>query len=122
MKLLAPAIVLLLTSLGCSRDTDKESPVIEIKSPVAGKVYENGDPILIQGTVSDDRIVNELMIYVTHAYSGSVIIAFVSNPGTKEVSFNHSVEASSGIDYRVQVIAKDKSMNDARKQVQFTCN
>jgi Bacterial Ig domain len=122
MKLLLPAAILLFTSLGCSKDKDTENPVVTISTPTLGQVFNNGDPIQITGTATDDKIIHELYVRLTHALTGAVIIEFDANPDIASTSFNYQVSASSGIHYRLQVIAKDKTKKDGRKTIEFTCN
>lgn len=122
MKHLLPATILLFASFGCSKDKDRENPVVTVSTPTLGQVFNNGDLIQITGTATDDKIIHELYVRLTNATTGAVIIEFESNPDIASTSFNYPVSASSGIHYRLQVIVKDKTKKDARKTIDFTCN
>jgi hypothetical protein len=122
MKLLIPIAILLVASLGCSKDKD-ENPAIIISSPVMGKVFTNGEPIQIKGSVSDDEQINELHVILIDMNTGAPIITFDSEPRKPSVSFDHfATNAVSGTHYRIQVIAKDNHRNDGRTLVEFICN
>ncbi|HEV7782762.1 MAG TPA: hypothetical protein VGO58_15915 [Chitinophagaceae bacterium] len=122
MKRLFPIIVVLFASFGCSKDKDTQNPVILLTTPTLGQVFTNGASIQIIGTVTDDKIVNEVLVRVTNAVTGAVIIEFTSTPQSPSTSLNYMLGANSGIHYRLQVIAKDGVRNDARVTVEFTCN
>lgn len=121
MKLLLPAAILLSASLGCSKDKDRENPVVMVSTPILGQVYHNGDPIRITGTATDDKVIHELFVRVTNALTGAVIIEFEANPDIASTSFNYQIAATAGIHYRLQVIAKDQTKKDARVTIDFTC-
>ena len=122
MKHLIP-LAIVIASLGCSKDKDKESPVVTITSPTLGQSFEGGDVIRVTGTVTDDQTVSEVNLRVTHAVTGAIILEMTDEPGTPNFNFNYLVgSAITGVHYRIQVIAKDKVRHDDRKIVEFICH
>jgi len=43
-------------------------------------------------------------------------------PNGSTTPFDQSITAVAGINYKIQVIAKDRSMNEARTAVEVSCN
>jgi hypothetical protein len=43
-------------------------------------------------------------------------------PNNSTASFDQSITAASGINYKIQVIAKDRAVNEARSSVEVSCN
>lgn len=43
-------------------------------------------------------------------------------PGGSTNTFNQSITAAAGINYKIQVVAKDRAVNEARNSVEVSCN
>lgn len=123
-------LFLLLTILwllpGCSEkngaDNDTEQPVIIINSPFASQVFANGQVINIAGTITDNKYIAEVHIHVSNTNTGVLIMDVHQYPGSNSTTFNQSLTAVSGVNYKIQVIAKDRAVNEGRSTVDVSCN
>ncbi len=126
MKLLFSGIALLLLITGCSKNSADEKdnvlPVITITSPVNGQTFTNGEIINITGTITDDKYIAETHIHVTNNSTGNLLMDVHLYPASASASFNQSFTATAGINYKIQVIAKDRAVNEARASVEVSCN
>ena len=121
------AFLLIFVFLGCSKDEDNtvqdnEAPVIFINSPNNNQVFNAGARVLITGSVTDNKQVEELHIHVSNVFTGALLIDIHRAPETSSYSLNESFQAQSGIDYKIEVIAKDNSANENRATVEITTN
>jgi len=122
-----PVFLLLFVFLGCSKDEDNteqdnELPVIVINSPDNNQVFNAGDRVIITGSVTDNKQVEELHIHVTDIFTGALIIDVHRAPQTSSYSLNESFQTQSGIDYKIEIIAKDNSNNENRASVEISTN
>ena len=120
-------VLLVIVFLGCSKDEDNteqdnELPVIVINSPDNNQVFNSGDRVIITGSVTDNKQVDELHIHVSDVFTGALLIDIHRAPETSSYSLNESFQAQSGIDYKIQVIAKDNSNNENRASVEISTN
>ena len=120
-----PVILLLFVFLGCSKDEDNteqdnELPVIVINSPDNNQVFNAGARVIITGSVTDNKQVDELHIHVSDIFTGGLLIDIHRAPETSSYSLNESFQAQSGIDYKIEVIAKDNSNNENRALVEIS--
>lgn len=110
---------------GCSKNSSVEDtilPVITITSPVNGQVFTAGQTIPISGTITDDQYIAEIHIHVTNINTGALLMDVHLYPGANTTIFNQSLTAAAGINYKIQVIAKDREVNEARSTVDVSCN
>jgi len=122
-----PVFLLLFVFLGCSKDEDNteqdnELPVIVINSPDNNQVFNAGDRVIITGSVTDNKQVEELHIHVTDIFTGALLIDVHRAPQTSSYSLNESFQTQSGIDYKIEIIAKDNSNNENRASVEISTN
>ena len=120
-------VLLVIVFLGCSKDEDNteqdnELPVIVINSPDNNQVFTGGARVIITGSVTDNKQVDELHIHVSDVFTGALLIDIHRAPETSSYSLNESFQAQSGIDYKIQVIAKDNSNNENRASVEISTN
>ena len=120
-------VLLVFVFLGCSKDEDNtgqdnELPVIVINSPDNNQVFNAGARVIITGSVTDNKQVDELHIHVSDVFTGALLIDIHRAPETSSYSLNESFQAQSGIDYKIQVIAKDNSNNENRASVEISTN
>lgn len=105
----------------CSKDpateNDTQPPVISLASPTDGQSFTAGQSIPITGTISDDNYIAEVHIHVTNNTTGALLMDVHLYPAGKTGSFNQSLTATSGTSYKIQVIARDKSLNEGRNTV-----
>jgi len=120
-------VLLVIVFLGCSKDEDNteqdnELPVIVINSPDNNQVFNSGDRVIITGPVTDNKQVEELHIHVTDIFTGALLIDVDRAPQTSSYSLNESFQTQSGIDYKIEIIAKDNSNNENRASVEISTN
>jgi Bacterial Ig domain len=119
-------IYLFFLLAGCTKDpetaSDNQLPVITLNSPAANQVYTAGQPIVISGNIADNNYIAEVHIHVTNTGTGALLMDVHLYPAGSTASFSQSLTATAGINYRIQVIAKDKAVNEARSTVDVSCN
>lgn len=126
MKCCLSQLLILLLLAGCSdknsADNDTELPVVTITSPTASQVFTNGQQINIAGTITDNKYIAEVHIHVSNTNTGVLIMDVHQYPGSNNTTFNQPLTAVSGVNYRIQVIAKDRAVNEGRSTVEVSCN
>lgn len=126
MKCCLFQLLILLLLAGCSdknsADNDTELPVVTITSPTASQVFTNGQQINIAGTITDNKYIAEVHIHVSNTNTGVLIMDVHQYPGSNNTTFNQPLTAVSGVNYKIQVIAKDRAVNEGRSTVEVSCN
>ena len=61
-------------------------------------------------------------IHVTNRITGALLMDVHLYPGNSSTTFNQSIAAVAGVNYKIQVIAKDRAVNEAISSVEVTCN
>jgi hypothetical protein len=111
---------------GCSKgtgtDNDTIPPVITFNSPLNGHIFTPGQPISISGVVTDDKYIAEVHIHVTNVNTATLLMDVHLYPAGDNGNFNQSITAAAGINYKIQVIAKDRGVNETRSTVEVSCN
>lgn len=116
--------LLLLILHGCTKksiEKDTILPVITIATPAAGQTFTPGQSILISGSITDNVYIAEAHIHVSNSNTGALLMDVHIYPAAASAVFNQSITASAGITYKIQVIAKDKAVNEARATVEVSC-
>ena len=120
MKIIGIFCCLLLLS-ACSKKTDQPAdlvkPVITINTPFSGQVFTAGQSIPIAGTITDNQYIAEVHIHVSNNLTGTLLMDVHLYPASASTTFNQSITASAGIEYKIQVIAKDKNVNESNTTV-----
>jgi hypothetical protein len=106
---------------GSSTD-DKAAPVITITSPTNNQVFNAGATVNINGTMTDNSRISEVHIHVYDNGTGTLLMDMHANPGATSYSLNQSYTAQSGIQYKIQVSAKDNSGNEGIVSVTISTN
>ena len=118
--------LLLASLLSCKKDAttaaDNTAPVITITTPASGQVFTAGQTIAITGTITDDNYIAEVHVHVSNLVTGALLMDVHLYPAAASTSFNQSLTATAGVQYRIQVIAKDKAVNQATETRNATCN
>ncbi len=112
---------------GCSKKSvankDKELPVIIITTPVNNQVFTPGQVLTISGTVTDNSSLAEVHIHVNNAVSGIEYLDTHFSPASNSATFsNQSLTTVAGTSYKIQILAVDKSANEAISTIQVSCN
>ena len=118
-------LVLIFVFVACSKDSsekDNELPVVTISSPNNNQVFNAGATVTISGTVTDNKKVAELHVHISNNTSGALLIDIHRYPATATYNLNESFQTQSGINYKIQVIAKDNSANENRATVEVSTN
>ena len=115
-----------LTAFSCSKgsaaDKDTVPPVVTISSPTSGQVFTAGQAINIAGTISDDKFIAEAHVHVTNTNNSALLMDIHIYPNASTASFNQTLTAVAGVNYKIQVIAKDRAVNETTGAVQVSCN
>ena len=126
MKAWFPVISAILLIASCKKDgassKDTELPVIIINTPVANQVFTAGQPITISGSITDNNYIAEVHIHVSNTNTGALLMDVHLYPASNSATFNQSITAVAGVNYKIQVIAKDKAINEARSTVEVSGN
>ena len=124
MKFLLPLllVILLQACSGNEKMKDNEPPVVTITSPNNNQVFSAGETVNITGTLTDNQKLTEVHIHVSNNSTGTLLIDIHRNPGAATYSLNESFLTQAGINYKIQVIAKDNSANENRSTVEITSN
>lgn len=120
--LLITTIVFASCSKNKESERDKIFPVITINTPVNGQSFTAGKSIPISGTITDNEYIAEVHIHVSNNNTGALLMDVHIYPGANSTTFNESITASIGINYKIQVIAKDRAVNESRSVVEVSCN
>lgn len=72
ISLLATALVISFTS--CKHEQDDTSPVITLSNPTDEQDFAIGDTIFIEGDVTDNEALHELMIMLSKEETGEVVM------------------------------------------------
>lgn len=119
-------IVIVLVLAACSKDPqtagDTQLPVITISTPTAGQVFTTGQSITISGSITDDNYIAEVHIHVSNTNTGALLMDVHLYPADKSMTFNQTITATTGTNYKIQVLAKDKAVNQATSAVEVSCN
>jgi hypothetical protein len=119
-------IIVTALSISCSRnkesDRDKVFPVITINTPANGQSFTAGQSIAISGTITDNEYIAEVHIHVSNNNTGALLMDVHLYPASASSGFSQSINAVAGINYKIQVIAKDRAVNESRASVEVSCN
>jgi hypothetical protein len=122
-------IVLLCSVLlwvACSKKSDsgsdKELPVINLVSPLNNAIYTGGQTVNINAPISDNVRLAEIHVHISNNSSGQLLIDIHRYPDAATYNLNESFTAQAGINYKIQVLAIDKSANQKTETVFVTAN
>lgn len=114
----------LLVILGCNKTTprnnDRESPVVIITAPLNNAVVTPNLPLTITGTVSDNQYIAEVHIHITNLNTGQLMLDVHLYPAAAQASFSQTFTPQAGQRYRIQVIARDRSVNEGIQTVEIS--
>ncbi|MBC7873340.1 MAG: hypothetical protein H7Y01_05055 [Ferruginibacter sp.] len=126
MKTLILFLSVLAGGLSCDKGSAAEKdtvlPVITLTTPVNGQNFTAGQTIQITGNIADDKFIAEVHIHVTNSTTGALLMDVHIYPNASTATFNQSITAAAGINYKIQVIAKDRGVNEARVTADVSCN
>jgi Bacterial Ig domain len=125
MKTVLFALYAALLLCACGKpaaEKDKIFPVVAISSPANGQTFTPGQPIPINATILDETYIAEVHVHVSNTNTGELLMDVHEYPAGKTGNITQSITAVSGVNYKIQVIAKDRAVNESRAYVEVTCN
>ena len=126
MKRIFSFLTVLILAVACSKNTttdkDTELPVIIIISPLNNQNFTNGQTVTISGSITDNKIIAEVHIHITDVVTAIKYLDVHLFPTSGYTSFSQNFTVSAGINYKIQVIATDRSVNQSTSSVQISCN
>lgn len=116
--------LLLLLLAACSKDPVKDiiAPVVMLNTPVNNQVYTAGQNIMIVGSASDNKFINQIHIVITNLATGSEYLHVHIHPNTNSFTFNQPYTVQAGTAYKIEIIADDASTNSTTRSVVVSCN
>jgi hypothetical protein len=123
-KTFLPYLLLLFVacSKGGSKDKDYDAPAITLNTPLNNQVYTAGQTIMIAGSASDNKFINQIHIVISNLATGTEYQHVHIHPGSSSFNFNQPYTAQAGIAYKIDVIVDDASTNSSAKSVEVSCN
>lgn len=123
-KVLSAFVIAFLLS-ACGKpaaEKDKVYPVVSISSPAAGQVFTPGQLIPINAEITDETYIAEVHVHVSNTNNGELLMDVHEYPAGKTGTIRQSITAVAGVNYKIQVIAKDRAVNETRQSVEVACN
>lgn len=118
--------ILIVFAIACSKgsgkEKDYEAPVIMLTAPADNQVFSGGQSIMITGTVTDNKYIEEIHIEITNLANAIEYLHVHIHPGTNTFTINQAFTIQAGIAYKIRVIADDASTNSTVKSVDISCN
>jgi hypothetical protein len=125
MKLLL-TLFLFFATISCSKkgsnNNDNTAPVITITLPTNNQVFNAGATVTLSGTMTDNSRISEVHIHVYNNATGVLLMDMHRNPAATSYSLNETFTVQSGIQYKIQVSAKDNSANEGFASVIISSN
>jgi len=126
MNIISMLWLTILFLAGCSKNSSSEKdtvlPIITISSPSPGQIFVPGQSITVAGSITDNNYIAEAHIHVSNSNTGALLLDVHVYPAASSTTFHQSITAVAGVNYEIQVIAKDKAVNEARASVEVSCN
>jgi hypothetical protein len=102
------------------RSNDRESPTVSITQPINNTVATPNTPLNITGTVADNQYIAEIHIHITNLNTGQLILDVHLYPAAAQASFSQAFTPQAGQRYKIQVIARDRSVNEGSKTLEIS--
>ena len=116
--------MVLLLFFSCSKDSgekDKVLPLVVIFDPQHNQVFSPGENISIRGGVMDDKDLAEIHLHITNINTGALLLDAHFTPSGPNYTVTQSITAVAGVNYKIEIIAKDRSANQASAMVKVSC-
>lgn len=84
-----------------------KAPAVTLNSPKNNEVFDAGQPIVINATISDDGDLGEIHIHVHNADTDEELIHEHETPTTQTFTVNKSFVAEAGLKYSIEIEADD---------------
>ena len=125
MKSLSSFLLVMILLAACSKNStvkDNELPVVSITSPNNNQVFSAGETVVITGALSDNQKLTEVHVHISNNSTGTLLIDIHRYPMTSAYNLNESFQTQAGINYKIQVVAKDNSAIENRSTIEITSN
>jgi hypothetical protein len=116
------ALVLSYSCKKSSQESENDSPVISLTSPIDNQVFVSGSSVNIAGNIHDAHKITEVHFHISNNTTGVLLIDIHRYPDASNYLIDESFQAHSGIQYKIQVIAKDNFVNEARATLLVSSN
>jgi hypothetical protein len=93
-----------------------------LNTPLDNQVYTAAQNIMVSGTVTDNKYIQQLHIVISDFGSGEEYLHVHIHPASSSFNFNQSYTPTHGVSYKIQVIADDPSANTSGKTAIVSCN
>ncbi len=111
--------------VSCSKNNggkDSELPAIVIVSPTNNQLFNGGETVTINATLTDNKRIAEVHVHVTNNTSGALLMDIHRYPNSANYALSESFIAQAGIQYKIQLLVKDNSANENNASVLISCN
>jgi hypothetical protein len=113
-------IIILACNKTSPRNNDRESPVVTLTAPGNNAIVSPGFPLNITGSITDNQYIAEVHIHITNLNTGQLMLDVHLYPAAAQTSFSQAFTPQAGQRYRIQVIARDRSVNEGIQTVEIS--
>lgn len=85
-------------------------------------MFSAGQTVNITGTLSDNQQLAEVHVHISNNNTGALLMDIHRYPLSAIYLLNESFLVQGGIEYKIQVIAKDNTANENRATVVVSAN
>lgn len=101
---------------------DDTAPLVTISSPANGGIFTAGNNVVISASITDANKIPEVHVHISNLNTGTLLVDVHRNPNTTSYLLNETFQVQAGVEYKIQVIAKDNSANEGRASVEISAN
>jgi hypothetical protein len=117
------AIILVLVGAaifaGCKKSSpDTEPPTITLNWPANNQVFNAGDSVHVNASISDNDQIHEVHLYVTNLATNNLLVHFEEHLDAGSFLLDKGFVAQAGVTYKIEIDANDHSGNQAQKVIQ----
>ena len=113
--------LLALAVTGCSKKEkwtdDHTAPVITVISPTNHQVFTNGQTVNISMQVEDSQKIFLVHVHISDNGTGQLLTDIHRYPDDPVYTLAESFVAKAGIEYKIQVIARDTGGNESNQTI-----
>jgi len=133
MKRLFVIVVLIATFLmACVKQTihtDQDAPIlsvvsprIKLTSPQDFQRFSAGQTVVITATITDDEQLEKVHLLVINRATGAQVLRLEKNMDVKSYTLSESFIPVAGPRYTIKIEAVDGNNNNAKTQIDVSCN
>src|SRR5215831_4871152 len=110
-KYILPYLLVIVSACSKHSDKDEVAPMLTLNTPTNNQAYTAGQNIMISGTASDNKYINQIHVVITNQQNGTEYLHVHIHPNSSSFNFNQGYMAQAGINYKIEVIVDDPSSN-----------